>query len=376
MSSAAVAAFLNNIPTLWAVPLAIYIARLRFDLLEFCSTDPPPVPNFTALDAIDLINVYNPVVNIPASDKFQQLVGAYLWYTVCQCSGVQTPAAPAPLPAPPGLPAINPPAVGPAYPTSGQQNCGTIQAQLAWTVGDSTHVGASSPVPTGATRFHGVATWSPPDSNSLHSPFVQLDFLDSTGFVVQSWTAATVYSAGPVDQTFSIDSRTVTFRWQWSHGTMSTAGTATPRVDWLCGSGTTGVPVVQPCPPDPFVQGLLEQILGLVTLLQRQVAPFAYVPGPRHNGLTGNGQFAIHGLLGVSAIITTVPPGLGNIAGDPPELFDVGFLTIGSADGWHRSVRLEHNPTLVMPILGSETLVGWTLAPGVVVDLLELIREP
>jgi hypothetical protein len=92
--------------------------------------------------------------------------------------------------------------------------------------------------------------------------------------------------------------------------------------------------------------------------------------------LTGSGQFGVQGLLGLIVNLTTLPAWIGNAAGVPPTNFDAGFVTVGTAGGWQRSVRLEHNPTLVLPIDGAETLVGYTLRPGAVATITELVREP
>jgi hypothetical protein len=122
--------------------------------------------------------------------------------------------------------------------------------------------------------------------------------------------------------------------------------------------------------------GALQQILGIVTLLQRQIAPFAYIASTVHAGLTGSGSFAIQGLLGVKLALTSIPAGIGNIAGTPQEFFDVGFVTFGSPDGYDHSVRIEHNPQITLPPRCSAfTTFGYSLPPGVVVDVTELIRE-
>lgn len=137
-------------------------------------------------------------------------------------------------------------------------------------------------------------------------------------------------------------------------------------------------PNVNPCcPPDPTTQALLDAILAMVTLVQRQSAPFSYVYGDDHTGLTGNGSFGVSGILGVSVDVTTLPGNYGQDAGTPTQLYDVGFVTLGTADGYSTSRRIDHDGTLLLPpAAGAYTTVGYTLSPGVQVSIRELIREP
>jgi hypothetical protein len=131
------------------------------------------------------------------------------------------------------------------------------------------------------------------------------------------------------------------------------------------------------CPPDPVSQSTLDAILQVVTLIQRQAAPFSYVVGTNHTALTGHGSFAVSGLIGVSVDVTTLPTSYGTRDGSPVELFDVGFVTLGTADGYEMSRRIDHDGALVLPPgAGVYTAVGYTLAPGVVVAIRELVREP
>ena len=132
------------------------------------------------------------------------------------------------------------------------------------------------------------------------------------------------------------------------------------------------------CPPDVTTQAYLDSIMQMVTLIQRQAVPFAYVYGDNHVALTGDGEIApVSGLLGVSIDVTTIPSTVGSAIGTPQHLFDVGYVTLGTSDGWLRSRRIDADGTLEIatPGVGAITRVGYTLAPGVEIDLRELIRE-
>lgn len=373
MTLPAIGAFLNNIPTRWAVPFAAAIGALSFELGDFCTHDPPAVPNITANDVLAMLSFQTDVIGFAvAQAKFQQLVGAYAWYRFCKCDAVATPAPPPPPAEPVGSPTINPPSVMP----TGAQPCASA-------------VGSSTP-PT--FNFVNVIPefFLPNTSGMTFRVHATIDTMGAnhTGWSVVVTTYAVNHSGGAAntrnftpadhsDWTFTIPAGIVSL----DVGVTGLAGGPTTdrinlTIDVFCGGQVPSNALLPPCPPDQAVLALLQNIKDMVTLIQRQKAPFAYVPGTRHNGLTDKGQLGIQGLIGVSVILSALPAYLGNLAGDPAELFDVGWVTLGTADGWHRSVRLDHSPTLIMPIEGSETLVGWTLSPGVVVDLLELKREP
>jgi hypothetical protein len=135
---------------------------------------------------------------------------------------------------------------------------------------------------------------------------------------------------------------------------------------------TGGAPI-----PDANIQGTLAQILSLVTVTQRQLAPFAYVLGTAHAGLSGNGQFAVQGLLGLKVAVTTVPGRIGIVIGDPNTLFGLGWISVGDANGFGDRMFIDSNPDVMLPPdMSSMTLVGYSIPPDVVVTITELVREP
>lgn len=372
----AIAALLNNIPTVWAVPFAAYLGLVNYELNDFCSTDPPAVPTITAADVAALLTFLDPIGHTQAVAKFEQLVGAYAWYSLCKCDSVATPAPPAPPAAPVGLPSINPPAVGPSYPTG--QAC----QRYSFNVDQGTNIFPPAvKFPLADATFFDLHFSASIAHTTANQWGFNVFFYNSAGTQLGGSLNVGIATTGDFTHTSGAPpAGAVSYAFNAGPTSVPTPNfTGRVDVDVYCNGaqpGGGGGAILQPCPPDPIVTGLLSQILELVALIQRQKVPFAYVPGARHNGLTGNGQFAVQGIIGASVIITTLPPYLGNLAGDPPELFDVGFVTLGTVDGWHRSVRIDHSPTLVLPVEGSETLLGYSLAPGVVVDVLELRREP
>lgn len=143
-----------------------------------------------------------------------------------------------------------------------------------------------------------------------------------------------------------------------------------------CG-GSTPTTVVGNCGPDPSTVALLNQIYGLLQLIQRQAAPFGYVTGASHTGLTTSGELTVADLLGVKITVTTIPGYVGSESGDPDEYFDIGWFAWGSTDGFSAREFITHSPQLSLPAdAGLYTRLGYTLHPGVVVTVEELIREP
>lgn len=155
------------------------------------------------------------------------------------------------------------------------------------------------------------------------------------------------------------------------------AATFEATLTYYCAGQSPTQPIVPCCPPDPLLTGMLQQILGYVTLLQRQMAPFAYVPGALHSSLSGNGELSVQGLLGVKVTPHSIPPGAGVDTGDPDTLWLDSWINWGNPDGWTTREFLRSAPHVSLPNLaGQYTKIGYTLRPGLVVDVLELVREP
>lgn len=376
MAPATVGAFLNNIPTVWAVALAAYIGSITYDLSTFCTTDPPALPTFTE---DDIVAVFNPadVVNwIPARQKVQDLVGYFLWFQVCECVTGAQPAPAAPPAAPAGAPLINPPSVAPTYPTGTPCAAGAFDDVYT----PPTAVAIQSPLtplPTGATYAILDATWNGGD---LTNPSAQTSLvltwrnaadavLGSIGVGINSVAATPHFEA-------AITAGATHYRTQRDLRNMATRAELWSSFQLLCGDAGGGGAVPQPCPPDPIVQGMLDQILQLVTLIQRQAVPFAYVASTVHAGLTGNGEIAVQGLIGVRVLITDSGGGLGADDGTPDYLWNGGWINWGTADGFRHREFIAASPLTSMPrAAGQYTRVGYSLPPGIEIEITELVRE-
>lgn len=372
-----VAALLNNIPTLWAVPLAGFIGAVTYELSSFCATDPPAVPTFTASDVVDLLNPYRPAEFLDAQQKFQDLVGAYAWYQVCKCDTVSTPAPPTAPAAPTGMPSINPPSVAPGYPTG--QACQLTNYSLDIPGDNTNHQLGWVDLPSGATYITYDGAFTDMPSSPTPDTSATIQFRDSSGGIYGGYTVGyTGALHNQHHQEGALLPQYVQFQVSYFGGTGQPTRHIDVSVGIYCGTtpGSTGGPYPTPCPTDPFVLGLLQQILALTTIIQRQAVPFSYIFGTAHSGLSGEGHIDVQGLLGVKVQLDTYGTGVGVESGDPDEFFEAGWITWGNADGSTKREWITHSPFVSLPsVAGQYTRLGYTLGQGVTATITELVRE-
>jgi hypothetical protein len=346
------------------------IGSLTYDLTTFCPNGPPAMPTFTVEDIINLLSPVAFPTTEPSRQKFRDFVGNLFWPVFCECSS-GTPTL--------GTPSVYPsggPGTGAAAPTATQlQPC---HDQVSTFTIDN-----GGPFEYAAWLWHGT----PSDLTSLRVIINQGTTGNGTHTPV-TWRVITTTNSGITVKTdvtlpllFSqqvdvpVVSGATEIRVQGTHSGADSAAT-TLQIQGFCTSSPIG-PSAGCCPPDPINQAILAQILDMVTLVQRQAAPFAYVYGANHTALSGHGSIAASGLIGVSVDVTTLPGSYGSRDGSPVELFDLGFVTLGTADGYETSRRIDHDGTLILPPqAGAFTAIGYSLSPGVVVAIRELIREP
>lgn len=376
IAPSALAAFLNNIPTAWAVPLAAYIGAVTYQLSTFCATDPPAVPDITALDVANLLNVYNPVLNVPAATKFQQMIGAYLWYQVCQCDSVSTPAPPAPLAEPTGMPSINPPEVAPPI---GGGPCQTHQSLYAGGIQQNSPLFWN--LITVAAGAHQVVidtfTSRPSSGSDVTVTWTFREFAadGTTQLYQEQWTETASFPAVHRFRTINLHNGTARMQLGAMYVGATQVVQSAAYFDAYCFGNS---PTANPPPVDlSAILNALDYLRGQIDLMQRQAVPFAYVSGATHGGLSGDGEFAVQGLIGVRVLVDETGHGAGAEAGDPDTLFDVGWINWGNPDGWKRREFIGSSPMVSLPtVAGQYTRIGYSLRPGAVVTITELVREP
>jgi hypothetical protein len=151
--------------------------------------------------------------------------------------------------------------------------------------------------------------------------------------------------------------------------------TVSASADIYCNGALPGLTPQACCPPDVATQSTLDLILKTVTLLQRQIAPFGYIAGASHAGLSGNGVLTVAGIIGIKVDLTTLPGRLGDTLGDPVTLWDAGWINLGTADGFGPRQFIASDPFLVFPVSGAVTQVGYSIPADVACTITELVRE-
>jgi hypothetical protein len=114
----------------------------------------------------------------------------------------------------------------------------------------------------------------------------------------------------------------------------------------------------------------------LVNVLQRFGLPFSYQLGNAHIGVTGEGTFAVSGLVGVRIDITGgFPP--RQLEGTPPYIWDLGWMTILTAEGMIEEKRITRDTEVWQPLRVQEaTTLGYYLKGEVQATITELWPLP
>lgn len=354
----------------WAIPFLAYLGVLTYDLPTLCATDPPGFTAFTLAESIAFSTLSFTADFWSCLAKLKDWGATLAWYANCKCDSI----GPLAQPAGPAAPA-NAPAAAPIQ----QNSCFTITRSVTgFLFGGYTRMPS---VPEGEgpatayTRLPVTADYvtittknlplgASPDSATLDYLFSNDSYaqVGASGFISVASGATTITSlAIPVGAThIYID--------------VFHAGSAN-STNRLVSTCVFHCPGIDSCPTDPTIALQLTEILKLVRLIQRQDVPFSYLTGTVHAGLTGNGELAVQGILGLSVLLTTLPNYYGTQAGDPTQVFDTGYVTVGTSDGWLRSERIDHNPKLLLGIEGSVTKIGYSLSPNIVATITELVRE-
>lgn len=119
----------------------------------------------------------------------------------------------------------------------------------------------------------------------------------------------------------------------------------------------------------------IRSIQDYVTLIQRQHVPFAYVTGASFTA-SGQGSHAVQGILGLSVSFTALPSGRSNYPDNPASYFDLGWLTLCTADGCEAARPLHRQQELILDVSPAVTSVRWSLPSGAAATLMPLVREP
>lgn len=373
ITSAAAGALLNNIPVKWAVPLAALIGARTYDAGNFCSQDPPADPGITAADVVDLVaHLSNPFQYAAAADKVAQLISRYAWYQWCKCDSVSTPAPPAAPAQPTNMPTLD---LGPPQLSNGTRCHDTFQT-FSLQNGSFNYGTWRYDVPNPDPRAIRVVIKQTVFPAGISTPAKwSYVFFDNNSLPVLP-ERDLPQQGSEIDVTLPSLSGYTQININGTAG-YNLANAGTLELIGLCGGGGTIVGGNSGCCDDPALKGTVDQIYQALQLLQRQIAPYAFVTGAAHPGLSGAGNFSLtKSLVGIKLDCTTVPARAGLELGDPDAHFDLGWVSIGDADGWFATRPIRQLPLKWTPRwMSSATKIGYSLTQGVVARIDELERE-
>lgn len=380
-----IASILNNRGAFWAAVVAPLMGVLTLDLNAMCTTDPPAIPSFTAADVTEMLAFGGTLASPATRTKFADLVTNFLWWQLCECNGATTPAPPA-APAPPaGLPdatnLYNGTGIGFPCVTASASTHADSGTNVFTMFGNTNINGDANFLVTPSTVTHARVTSSmtPEGANHCTTWRVTLRWFSPTGASVRNDAGAQHPPDGNLyTDDFTAPAVPLGFLWGEIVGTPFGNGSDAPtmRIDLYCG-GAPGSQQVPCCPADQFQTAAIQQILEYVQLLQRQLVPFAHIGGAVHSGLTGQGTLTVNGLLGIKVDLTTIPASYGSAVGSPEFHFDLGWVSVLTPDGLIDERRLSAQLVNWFPRLMSDaTVIGYSLSPGVVATITEVLREP
>lgn len=358
----------------WINPFLPFLPTIVIDTPTFCAAEPPGNPTLDATDLIDLLNPSKIGLAALAAQKLEQLLRNYVWYSICECSGSATPAPPTAPAAPTGTPVINPPTYFP-LPAAGP--CLTRETTIYDPLNFYEVRIPEFLIPTpGPTRLFATITSIPHGTvhNQLNNAF---DFWNAAHSPLATQSFGVAPGTTTVEVSIPTGAVSVLYR-SAEGGTGIGTDEWRGRLDFYCGGGSPADPYSPCCPPDAALSLAMQRLEVLATLIQRQAVPFGYVPGTLHSNLSGAGELAVTGLIGAKVTITASMPGtIGSEVGHPEHLFGAGWIQWGTTDGFGPRVWLDQVDTLSLPgEAGAYTALAYSLPPGLVVDILELVREP
>jgi len=404
-SSTELGAILQRGGGLWATLALGALGVVTYEATVLCNTDPPPEPAISPAEYQALLELQPPDLLLSAVGKLKDLVTRVVWFDLCECKTIATPPPPTGTLAPPVGVTIADSSSSPCadistllnhvgtFPGSDLQADVTRQLFPSLTYRDSSASNANWPVrpiaqiPSNWVSFHLALQWiSGSDPNDLGFP-VALDTYDANGvltgldFVLNS-NQLNPFHRFPATGEQPIDRPLMAYFSIISAGqpTGGTAGVTNYQVVTNC----TGTPI-QPlsCSQDPVLMAILNSILEStnqaradIRTLQRFALPFAYVRGPARSGLTLTGSAALGRSVGLLVDVTTFPAGNKQFVGQPPYIFDLGWVSVLTPDGLIDEMRLtrEHT-TWLSKLIPSSTIVGWGLRDGVTITITELHAE-
>lgn len=363
----------------WAFDLAVALGIISFDMTPFCAAAPPDLPDIPATRYLGYFNPLNPQGAAQLEADMQELVGHFFWYASCECAAGPQPPAPAPMPPPPGV-TRDPPGLGSPAGTPCQSHNTVFESKQFDTAGNITWDLAPPSVMVSTAQWiqlrqSGAYTANPQDGYPVTHQFKQLN---ATGAVldIHTWTNSDLVSTNARDvENFKVAPGATT--WQITSHTDNAPNRGYGmdiQMDQYCSAAPPSLD--EPCcPPDPLLVQMLTQIMReLDELLARGTGSTGYARGTAHAGLADTGSLPLSRAAGVLIEVTAGVPTSPILGGNPPYMWDLGFITMLTGDGMILERRLTRSAQLwIDPVWALATRVGWFLHPGVRITLTELV---
>lgn len=378
------------------LPVAALIDGLAVELTTLCGHDPPPMPTWTADDALILALGSESPSYQSTLTKIDDLIQNWAWDKSCQCTGTGTgPVLVAPT-APPGVTTVTPTSnqpcfagqfsgLAPVNPTSSLNLdldiSGAVLSRDGRThanTGNSTS-GLMYGIPNGTTQLTWTGHWPAMSDGSGSGNYITgaLRTYNASATRVQQVFIAPTGSTNNPDGSGSVTISTSEVFWDFiertnpsSPATVVTPPTLNTQI-WCGGAAPGGQEAC--CPPDPALRLGIQTIINL---LQNQAGPpaKAYTKGTVHGGLTGSGSLTVSGLFGVQIALTQGVPTAIQFPGVPPYERSVGWCSILTGDGMIDEVRItRQNQVWASAVAPYATTVGYQLNSGFAMTLTELL---
>jgi hypothetical protein len=293
-------------------------------------------------------------------------------------------------------------------PTSGS-GCTTRTTPILWSAGSpaGSICGPNSYYnswPAGWSNFppgqHSV-TISIPGIQTQHD--VQYDLYTHTGTEhCYLWPAGTSFivshNFAPTDDLWSLAFRDNGQRPLWLEGHDLVAEYGNLPTEPPCSGAGTAIPPPAPDPPPANMPGppqtgcgdiqsictfmdllnrKLDGLTNLLTTVQRWRLPFAYLQGPEWPDLVDSGSVTISRLLGMRVYVVDPPPNEPVLPGNPPYLWDCGWMSINNADGMLEEKRVTRSGFDWFPqSMPLATSFNYSLTPGTRLTVIGMLPEP
>lgn len=369
-TAARLAIALENAGTPWLIEAIPVLALAPLVINTFCGTDPPAVPVFTQAEVNALLQLTLGADFVSGLSKFKDWVLNAIWNDACVCtSGTYTP---------PGAPAQPAGAITVVTPTSAPGHfCAQTVGSTIVNAGGQNFANRGSVVfPAGvvvtAVKVHvdQSITVAPgcDITYTVHDDLPTAVNVRLQNFTVPAGTTSFDFVFVPLSGDSEIGVNTA------AAGTGTETNTITCTA--YCGGAVPGS--VQPacCPPDDATNAMLRNILDTVVATQRNYAPFAYVLGSAHAGLTGTGSVPVSRLIGAKVAVTAFPGSNQQLPGNPAYVKDLGWMSVSEVDGMIQERRVTQLAFTWFPqLMPIADHINYDFFPGVTATITELQPE-